>query len=126
MLPTILLRYIVDSIDFREVEIMRPDGNTFLDQTTLRNLELIQTLSGEKEGILLGDRQMPYINGEKNSEAMIRGRLQKEPIEERQDAVASIARSSRRLDELRECPKGLRDMERLATQLSYNRSAGPT
>ena len=38
--------------------------------------------------------------------------------------MASIARSSRRLDELRECLKGLRDMERLATQLSYNRSAG--
>ena len=55
---------------------------------------------------------------------VLRPLAKKEAIEERQDAVASIARSSRRLDELRECLKGLRDMERLATQLSYNRSAG--
>ena len=46
--------HIVDSIDFKEVEIMQPDGNMILDQTTLRNLELTQTLSGEKEGSLLG------------------------------------------------------------------------
>ena len=48
----------------------------------------------------------------------------KEKIEERQDAVATIARSSKRLDNLRDNLKGLRDMERLATQLSYNRSGG--
>ena len=46
--------HIVDSIDFREIEIMRPEGNMILDQTTLRNLELTQTLAGEKEGSLLG------------------------------------------------------------------------
>ena len=46
--------HIVDSIDFKEIEIMQPDGNMILDQTTLRNLELTQTLSGEKEGSLLG------------------------------------------------------------------------
>ena len=45
-------------------------------------------------------------------------------IQSRQDAVASIARSSKRLDEIREVLKGLRDIERLATQLSYNRSTG--
>ena len=68
---------------------------------------------------------MSYINGETNlKQWVLRPLAKKEPIEERQDAVASIARSSRRLDELRECLKGLRDMERLATQLSYNRSAG--
>ena len=48
--------HVVDSIDVKEVEIMQPDGNMVLDQTTLRNLELTQTLAGEKEGSLLGHR----------------------------------------------------------------------
>ena len=48
--------HIVDSIDFKEVEIMQPDGNMILDQTILRNLELTQTLSGEKEGLSRCDR----------------------------------------------------------------------
>ena len=40
--------HIVEDVELRDVEIMRPDGNMILDQTTLRNLELTQTLSGEK------------------------------------------------------------------------------
>ena len=118
--------HIVDSIDFKEVEIMQPDGNMILDQTTLRNLELTQTLSGEKEGSLLGaiDKCRTSMGRRTLKQWILRPLAQKEAIEERQDAVASIARSSRRLDDLRECLKGLRDMERLATQLSYNRSGG--
>ena len=118
--------HIVDSIDFKEVEIMQPDGNMILDQTTLRNLELTQTLSGEKEGSLLGaiDKCRTSMGRRTLKQWILRPLAQKEAIEERQDAVASIARSSRRLDDLRESLKGLRDMERLATQLSYNRSGG--
>lgn len=53
---------------------------------------------------------------------LLRPLASKIKIEQRQDSVAALARSSRRLDELRNSLKGLRDMERLATQLSYNRS----
>tara|TARA_B100000700_G_C15061498_1_gene866217 strand:- start:1194 stop:3815 length:2622 start_codon:yes stop_codon:yes gene_type:complete len=118
--------HIVDSIDFREVEIMRPEGNMILDQTTLRNLELTQTLSGEKEGSLLGaiDKCRTSMGRRTLKQWLLRPLAIKEEIEERQDAVASLARSSRRLDDLRNSLKGLRDMERLATQLSYNRSGG--
>ena len=118
--------HIVDSIDFREVEIMRPEGNMILDQTTLRNLELTQTLSGEKEGSLLGaiDKCRTSMGRRTLKQWLLRPLAIKEEIEERQDAVASLARSSRRLDDLRNNLKGLRDMERLATQLSYNRSGG--
>jgi len=118
--------HIVDSIDFKEIEIMRPDGNMILDQTTLRNLELTQTLAGEKEGSLLGaiDKCRTSMGRRTLKEWILRPLSNKESIEQRQDAVATIARSSRRLDELRNILKGLRDMERLATQLSYNRSQG--
>ena len=118
--------HIVDSIDFREIEIMRPEGNMILDQTTLRNLELTQTLAGEKEGSLLGaiDKCRTSMGRRTLKQWLLRPLADKEKIEQRQDAVASLARSSRRLDELRNSLKGLRDMERLATQLSYNRSGG--
>lgn len=118
--------HIVDSIDFRDVEIMQPEGNMVLDQTTLRNLELTQTLAGEKEGSLLGaiDKCRTSMGRRTLKQWILRPLANKSKIEERQDAVASIARSSKRLDELRNCLKGLRDMERLATQLSYNRSGG--
>ena len=118
--------HIVDSIDFREVEIMQPEGNMVLDQTTLRNLELTQTLAGEKEGSLLGaiDKCRTSMGRRTLKQWILRPLANKSKIEDRQDAVASIARSSKRLDELRNCLKGLRDMERLATQLSYNRSGG--
>lgn len=118
--------HVVDSIDVKEVEIMQPDGNMVLDQTTLRNLELTQTLSGEKEGSLLGaiDRCRTSMGRRMLKQWILRPLANKEKIEERQDAVASLARSSRRLDDIRNSLTGLRDLERLATQLSYNRSGG--
>ena len=116
--------HVVDSVDVRDVEIMRPDGNMVLDQTTLRNLELTHTLSGEKEGSLLGaiDKCRTSMGRRTLKQWLLRPLADKEKIEFRQDAVAAMARSSRRLDDLRTNLKGLRDMERLATQLSYNRS----
>ena len=118
--------HVVDSIDVKEVEIMQPDGNMVLDQTTLRNLELPQTLAGEKEGSLLGaiDRCRTSMGRRMLKQWILRPLANKEKIEERQDAVASLARSSRRLDDIRNSLRGLRDLERLATQLSYNRSGG--
>ena len=118
--------HVVDSIDVKEVEIMQPDGNMVLDQTTLRNLELTQTLAGEKEGSLLGaiDRCRTSMGRRMLKQWILRPLASKERIEARQDAVASLARSSRRLDDIRNSLRGLRDLERLATQLSYNRSGG--
>ena len=118
--------HLIDSVDFKDVEILRPDGNLILDQTTLRNLELTHTLSGEKEGSLLTsiDKCRTAMGRRCLKHWILRPLASKEQIEERQDSVAGVARSSKRLDNIREILKGLRDMERLATQLSYNRSTG--
>ena len=91
--------HIVDSIDFREVEIMQPEGNMVLDQTTLRNLELTQTLAGEKEGSLLGaiDKCRTSMGRRTLKQWILRPLSNKSKIEERQDAVASIARSSKKI-----------------------------
>ena len=118
--------HLIETVDFKDVEILRPDDNLILDQTTLRNLELTHTLSGEKEGSLLGaiDKCRTAMGRRCLKQWILRPLATKSSIEKRQDAVASIARSSRRMDEIRDILKGLRDMERLATQLSYNRSSG--
>jgi len=118
--------HLMESISFKGVEILRPNDSLILDQTTLRNLELTQTLSGEKEGSLLGsiDKCRTAMGRRCLKQWILRPLASKADIEQRQDSVASIARSSKRLDEIREVLKGLRDIERLATQLSYNRSTG--
>lgn len=116
----------VDDVNLREVCILRPDGNMVLDQTTLRNLELIHTLSGEKEGSLLGaiDSCRTAMGRRTLKTWLLRPLADIEAISSRHDAVATLSRGSRRLGEIRETLKGLRDMERLATQLAYNRSGG--
>ena len=67
-----------------------------LDQTTLRNLELTQTLAGEKEGSLLGaiDKCRTSMGRRMLKQWLLRPLANKERIEQRQDAVASLARSS--------------------------------
>ncbi len=114
----------MEEINLRDIEILKPEGNMILDQTTLRNLELTQTLSGEKEGSLLGAiDHCRTAMGRRTLKAWILQPLADiDMINSRHDSVATLSRSSRRLNELREAIKGLRDMERLATQLSYNRS----
>lgn len=117
---------LVDSIDLREIEILSDTSSMVLDQTTLRNLELTQTLSGEKEGSLLGaiDNCRTSMGRRTLKSWLLRPLSVIERIVERQNSVAALMRSSRRLDAIRDVLKGLRDMERLATQLSYNRSGG--
>ena len=118
--------HIVDSVDVRDIEIMHPEGNMILDQTTLRNLELTQTLSGEKEGSLIGsiDKCRTSMGRRMLKQWLLRPLANIEQIQLRQESVSIISRSSKRIDMLRESLKGLRDMERLSTQLSYNRSGG--
>lgn len=117
---------IVDEVNLRNIEIMRNDDSMILDQTTLKNLELITTLAGEKEGSLLGaiDKCRTSMGRRTLRNWLLRPLSNIEQISMRHDAVASCARSSKRLDQIRQSLLGLRDLERLATQLSYNRSGG--
>ena len=53
---------------------------------------------------------------------LLRPLYQLDAIELRHNAVKILKSSSRRLDHLRQSLVGLRDLERLSTQLAYNRS----
>ena len=116
--------HIADSIPLRDISIIEEKGNMLLDQTTLRNLELTSTLSGEYEGSLLSSINFcRTAMGRRLLKTWILRPLSNiESISSRQNSVNVLFRSSKRIDSLRDALKGLRDMERLATQLAYNRS----
>ena len=118
--------HIADEVPLRDIEVIDEAGHLVLDQTTLKNLELTSTLAGEFEGSLLST-----MNACRSSMGrrllktwVLRPLCNLEAISARHEAVGSLSRSARRLDALREALRGLRDMERLATQLAYNRSNG--
>jgi len=113
-------------IPLRRVEFSHDESSMILDQTTLRNLELTHTLAGEKEGALLATlNACRTAMGRRRLKSWITRPLSKiEEIEARHDAVNNLQRSSRRLSDIREVLKGLRDLERLATRLAYGRANG--
>jgi len=113
-----------DDIPIRDLQIVEDTGHLVIDQTTLRNLEITSTLSGEYEGSLISS--MNYCRTAMGRRLLktwlLRPLHQTDAIELRHNAVKILKSSSKRLDMLRQNLTGLRDLERLATQLAYNRS----
>lgn len=111
-------------VPLQDVEVVEEHGHLLLDQTTLRNLELSSTLAGEHEGSLLStmNRCRTAMGRRVLKNWLLNPLSNAEAIETRHKAVGNLAKSARRLDGLRASLKGIRDMERLATQLAYQRS----
>ncbi len=116
--------HLVDVVPLREVHFDADDGHLVLDQTTLRNLELTHTLAGEKDGSLLQaiDCTRTWMGRRQLKEWILRPLTNSEKIASRQSAVASLIRAPRRLDNIRESLKSMRDLERLSTRLAYGRA----
>ena len=116
--------HLVDVVPLREVHFDADDGHLVLDQTTLRNLELTHTLAGEKDGSLLQaiDCTRTWMGRRQLKEWILRPLTDSEKIASRQSAVASLIRAPRRLDNIRESLKSMRDLERLSTPLAYGRA----
>ena len=116
--------HLVDVVPLREVHFDADDGHLVLDQTTLRNLELTHTLAGEKDGSLVQaiDCTRTWMGRRQLKEWILRPLTDSEKIASRQSAVASLIRAPRRLDNIRESLKSMRDLERLSTRLAYGRA----
>ena len=116
--------HLVDVVPLREVHFDADDGHLVLDQTTLRNLELTHTLAGEKDGSLVQaiDCTRTWMGRRQLKEWILRPLTDSEKIVARQSAVASLIRAPRRLDNIREALKSMRDLERLSTRLAYGRA----
>ena len=113
-----------DEIAIRDVEIHDTAEGMVLDQTTLRNLEITQTLAGEYEGSLLwAMNKCRTAMGRRCLKSwLLRPLSNVNAMQARHASVGALMRSSKRLDLLRESLKGMLDLERLSTQLKYNRS----
>ncbi|MFL2984616.1 MAG: hypothetical protein ACJZ5B_03965 [Candidatus Poseidoniaceae archaeon] len=89
--------HIADSIPLRDISIIEEKGNMLLDQTTLRNLELTSTLSGEYEGSLLSSINFcRTAMGRRLLKTWILRPLSNiESISSRQNSVNALFRSSK-------------------------------
>jgi len=116
--------HLTEHLHLREVNLMEADGHLLLDQTTLRNLELTTTLAGEYEGSLLStlNRCRTAMGRRLLKSWLLQPLTDRSAIQARHAAVGSLARSAKRLDGMRTTLNGVRDMERLATLLTYGRS----
>ncbi len=118
--------HVSECVPLRSLDINEEESGLLLDQTTIRNLEISKTLSGEYEGTLIQsiDHVKTWMGRRLMRSWIMKPLRDKNTIIKRQNAVSSLCKSSRKRKELRTALTGLRDMERLAMQLSYGRVNG--
>ncbi|MBT4890599.1 MAG: DNA mismatch repair protein MutS [Rhodospirillales bacterium] len=97
-----------------------------IDAATRRNLELSQTLSGERKGSLLSviDRTMTGIGARLLQSRMASPLTDQHAIEERLDSVQFYCDETRIRGDVRDLLRGAPDMERALSRLSIGRG-GP-
>lgn len=116
--------HLIDAVPLREITIEEEASHMALDQTTLRNLELTQTLIGERVGSLIHaiDKTRTWMGRRMLKEWILRPLLDREAIGSRHAAIAALIKAPRRLSSIRECLKSMRDLERLSQRLAYDRA----
>ncbi len=113
-------------IPLNKISIINNHQYMTIDRTTLANLQLIHAHSGEKEGSLFGsiDKCRTAMGRRKLKQWILNPLMDIDEIVLRQNSIKSLTKSSRRLAGIRDMFLGLRDMERLSTQLAYGRAGG--
>jgi DNA mismatch repair protein MutS len=106
------------SIGIRNVEPYDPRGQLVLDDTAVRNLELVRTLSGERSGSLLAllDETSTPMGARLMRRRLLGPLAEVEPIRKRHDAVEAFLNDPERRRELRKILPHIGDLERGATR----------
>jgi len=112
-----------DTLQLRDPKLQQEEDVVTLDNTTLKNLELIKTLSNEKDGSLFHsiDNTRTWMGRRRMKNWIMRPLKNISLINKRQSAISDLIKSNRKLHGIRDSLKGMRDLERLATKLSYGR-----
>lgn len=112
---------LADEVTLRDVVLAEEATTMRLDSTTLRNLEVLHTLSGDRSGGLVSavDRTQTAMGGRRLRAWLLRPLLDRVAIAERHAAVGALVRAPRRLRDLRAALAPMRDLERLSTRLAY-------
>ncbi|WP_459888445.1 DNA mismatch repair protein MutS [Halostagnicola bangensis] len=97
------------------------DDHVTLDGTTQRNLELTETMQGEREGSLFAtiDHTETSAGGRRLKEWLQRPRRSLSVLEERQESVAALSSAALARDELRDVLGEAYDLERLASKSTH-------
>ncbi|ELY52976.1 DNA mismatch repair protein MutS [Natronolimnohabitans innermongolicus] len=97
------------------------DDHVTLDATTQRNLELTETMQGEREGSLFAtiDHTETSAGGRLLKEWLQRPRRSLEVLERRQESVAALSSAALARDELQETLGNAYDLARLASKASH-------
>ena len=120
--------------DTQKVELTHVRSVTFrpaadhlvLDAVTLKHLEIVQSIDGERGGSLLGevDRTVTSMGGRLLRSWLLRPLLALEPIRDRLDAVEEFAFRTTERGKFREALKVVQDLERLVARAALG-TAGP-
>ncbi len=104
----------------------QPDTHLVIDAATRRNLELLSSLSGERQGSLLAaiDRTVSGAGGRLLTARLAAPLAQPEPIRRRLEAVQALVDAPALRADLRTTFKGCPDIERALSRLSLGRG-GP-
>jgi DNA mismatch repair protein MutS len=103
---------------FTRLQAYGADDRVELDATTQRNLELTETMSGDREGSLIDvvDHTVTAAGGRLLARWLRRPRQDRREIERRQACVAAFAESAMAREELRDALEEVYDVERLASR----------
>ncbi|WP_339102349.1 DNA mismatch repair protein MutS [Haloterrigena salinisoli] len=103
------------------VQAHHGDDHVTLDATTQRNLELTETMQGEREGSLFAtiDHTETSAGGRLLKEWLQRPRRSLETLERRQESVAALSSAALARDELQDRLGDAYDLARLASKASH-------
>ncbi len=110
----------------RQVLFCQPSDKLIIDATTLRHLEVVESMTGDFSGSLLHqiDQSMTVMGGRLIRSWFLRPLCNLEPIQDRLDAVEDFAFRSTERTKIRESLKSVLDLERLVARASLG-IAGP-
>jgi len=101
------------------LRIFEPSEFMKLDASTIKNLELVQTLDGTRKGSLLSllDQTQTGMGARLLKSWLLRPLLNVSELEDRQESVAAFIKDFRSLDALRKKLREIHDLERLVSRL---------
>ncbi len=116
----------VELTHVRSVTFRPSADHLILDAITLKHLEVVESIDGDRAGTLLGeiDRTVTSMAGRLLRSWLLRPLLALEPIRDRLDAVEEVAFRTTERGKFREALKPVQDVERLVARAALG-TAGP-
>ena len=122
-----LVRYLRDTqkadlAHVRSVRLRQVADGLLIDPTTLKHLEVVESMAGGRAGTLLDeiDRTVTPMGGRLLRGWLLRPLTALEPIRDRLDAVEELAVKTTERGKLRETLKSILDLERLISRIALS------